>query len=262
MKRFAQKVQRLSRRAAELQQVVQGVPPRIVEIRDAVTAASTQVQKLRSDIAASVGTLRSETDAQLIATLQALDSHATVLGAAGLRLDRVEMDLGPHRRVVVRLERIEEVPTAAVQQLLAEHRDVPAVRALLTAALKAGELAAGVNLTGLVYTYLTVEIGLIPSVRIGWQAGADDAVEDQLAAPLPVAAAVGRPLTTEAGPFFAPRPPSPAGAAASVAGEFPAIAANAATGAPAANAPAPAPRSASWNASALDRFKKMPDLRR
>jgi hypothetical protein len=262
MKRFAQKVQRLSRRAAELQQVVQGVPPRIVEIRDAVTAASTQVQKLRSDIAASVGTLRSETDTQLIATLQALDGHATVLGAAGLRLDRVEMDLGPHRRVVVRLERIEEVPTAAVQQLLAEHRDVPAVRALLTAALKAGELAAGVNLTGLVYTYLTVEIGLIPSVRIGWQAGADDAVEDQLAAPLPVAATVGRSLTSEAGPFFAPRPPSPAGAAASAAGESPAAAATVATGAPAASAPAPAPRSASWNASALDRFKKMPDLRR
>lgn len=278
MKRIPEKLQRLSQRAAELRQTLQNVPPKIVAVRESVAAATAEVQKLRADVLSSVATLRAETDEQLLGTLREIDGGVEVLAEAGCRLDRVEMDLGPARRLLVHLSRTSEVAPETVRALVVAEKQ-PAVRALLTAIEKADELAARVELVHMRPAKLVVVIGLIPSVRVGWENAEHETATDTAIFGAPEAAGQesiaedDRPSETErvaeaTHSFFPPR--AAPGVQHTEAGSKPA----AAPGIPSAVthvAPAPAPvafagsrldPTANWRSGALDRFKKMPDLGR
>lgn len=265
MKKLASKVQRLSQRAAEIRQAIESVPPKISEIRETVATTTGQLQKLRSDIVSSVATLRAETDPQLLATLGEVDGMGDVLAEAGCRLKGVEMDLGPSRRLVVRLERSEDVGIARLRALLAANAHRAVTKAVLSALIQADELASNVELSQLHYATLTIEVGLIPSVRIGWQpkrpepaAPPADVVGSPVsAATTPQAAAAASPAFQQSS-FFERRPAQPVVAAAVVAADPVDTKEVASTPAPvAASAPA---ASDDWKRTALDRFKKMPDL--
>jgi len=253
MKKFTDKVQRLSQRAAALRQTIESVPPKIAEMREAFAASTGQVQKLRADLVASVSTLRAETDVQLIAHLREIDAGVEVLEEAGCRLHVVELDLGPQRRVVTRLERVDDVDADTLQALREANAQRPAIVALLSAIAKADELAATVNLDALSLRQITVEIGLIPSVRIGWQADAH-VMAAPASAPAAVAVVVPEPGEPGRSVFFERRAPAiepkvePVDAA--VPESHPTVAVPAAT--PAAD----------WRKGALDRFKQMPKLGR
>ena len=271
MKKITQRLQTLGQKATELRHVIESVPPKVVEIREAVTAATGQVQKLRADIVSSVATLRSENDTLLVTALHEIDQGTEVLAQAGVRLEGVDMDLGASRRLVVRLERVVDVDAARLQALLAANRAHPAVHALLSAVLKADELAANVELTHLDFKKLTVEVGLIPSVRIGWRTETADerphSLSRHVAQPAPTPISLP---TASTPPAVSATPVANAGfferrTAATVAAEHEAPAPTEPTAAsenasPTADATSPDAHDRSWGPSSLQRFKKMPDL--
>ena len=118
MNKLVSKVQRLNQKAANLRHVIENVPPKLGELRQTVTAAVGQVQKLRAEIVSGVSSLRSENDEQLVRRLREIDEGSEVLEEAGVRLAEVEMDLGLNRRLIVQLERFERIDPTQLRALL------------------------------------------------------------------------------------------------------------------------------------------------
>lgn len=263
MKKFIHKVQNLSQRAAELQRAVQSAPAKAAELRESVLAAAGQLQQLRADVQSSVNNLRTEGDDRLTHALREVDESHGVFAEGGYAVHEVEMELGLAQRLVVHLEKVADVPHAAIRSLLAAHDSRTTTHAILTALLKAEELADKVHLSHLTYHKLTVYAGLTPSVRLCW------GTEEELAAhpvtapsatagappPLPAASAFTQSSYFERAAPAAAAPPSPAASA-----PVPAAPAPAAKPASAAESKEPAATSGDFGRSALDRFKKMPDL--
>lgn len=275
MKRFVSKVQNLGQKASEIRDALERVPGKVADIQQAVANAAGHIQKLRADLAASVGTLRAETDAQLVETLREIDSSTELFAEAGVRLRGVDMDLGPARKLIVQLERFEAVPLHHLRALLGANGHRPVQKALLAAILQAMLLVERVNLDHLDYSRLTVEIGLIPSVKIGWREENPSTRETHPApdAVAPFAATRSEPLVSSAPIFAAKEAPSPVGAAP--AAEVISVAPTAAERTPVESAPVKSAPSVlsrpddagpllppRWGPGALDRFKQMPDPKR
>ncbi|HEY1109084.1 MAG TPA: hypothetical protein VGE76_10645 [Opitutaceae bacterium] len=271
MKTITGKVQRLAQRAAELKQLAESVPGKVAEARATLATATADVQKLRADIISSVGTLRAETDTQLITALREIDGSADVLAEAGYLLERTDLDLGPTRRVTVTLERVEDVDEIKLKHLISANAHAPTLHALLQAILKADQLTGSVDLEELNFTKLTIDVGLIPSVRVGWTTNTPRRAAFAAAAPIPPPVASTLPSAFGqggGGGFFERRDVSaatvPAQPVTLTTAAAPVVVQQAAqvvvqqvpVPAPASNVTAPT-RS---RASALDRFKKMPDL--
>ena len=275
MKKIPEKLQRLSQRAAEIRQTIESVPPIISGLRDTVATATANVQKLRADLINSVATLRAETDGQLLTTLREIDGAGEVLAEAGCRLERAELDLGPARRLVVHLERVENVDSNNLRTLLVRQTERPAVQALLRALIKADELADSVELAHLRPTQFTVEIGLIPTVRIGWSpapledeaksSAGDVPASDAQPSPRSETAASAIPVASSSqSAFFQRRTDRPGATKTDPSKE----ARRDLVGLLAAevkrrDAPVSAREQGKpddWRRTALDRFKKMPDL--
>jgi hypothetical protein len=263
MKKFSDKVHRLSQRAAEIKHAIESVPPKIAEIRDAAIAATGQVQKLRADILSGVSTLRAETDTQFITALREIDSAAEVFHEAGCELAGIDLDLGPARKIRVTLKWDDDIDANRVRALHQANATQPTVAAILAALLKADELSENVELEQLRHATITVEIGLVPSVRIGWRAKsetnelASGAFAAVVAAPMP---ATPPPTEFKSSSYFEHHDSA---AAAKPAPETRTESSPSSTLAPHAvtTAAAAQPNNrAKWQASALDRFKKMPDV--
>lgn len=265
MKTITGKVQRLAQRAAELKQLAESVPGKVAEARATLATATADVQKLRADIISSVGTLRAETDTQLITVLREIDGSADVLAEAGYLLERTDLDLGPTRRVTVTLERVEDVDEIKLKHLISANSHAPTLHALLQAILKADQLTGGVDLEELNFTKLTIDVGLIPSVRVGWTANTPRRATFSAATPIPPPVVSMLPAAFGQGGGFFERKEAAATVQAqpvtlTTATAAPVVVQQAAqvvvqqTSAPTATAPN------QNRASALDRFKKMPDL--
>lgn len=261
MKKFVQKVQDLGQKAAQFKQAIQGAPAKAAEIREAVVAAASQLHQLRSEVQTSVHNLRTEGDDRLTHALCEVDESHGVFKEAGYAVHEVEMELGLAQRLVVHLEKTADVPHAAIRSLLSANEGRQTTHAILAALLKAEELADKVDLEHLTYHKLTVYAGLTPSVRLCWGA------EEELAHPVvPVAQAASStppPLTAGSAfsqsSYFERATPAAASPAASVATKA----------APSAIPPTPpavsepkeaVPHGGDFGRSALERFKKMPDL--
>lgn len=257
MKKIAKRIDQLGQRAAAIRQAVETMPAKTAELREAVTATAGQMQQLRADLTAGVAALRPSTEADTLATLREIDLAADVLGEAGYLLGGVDYELGVVRRVRVRLVQAGAVELATLRSLLAAHAHRAVLKMLLSGIVQATELAEKVEFRQLDFAEVVVELGAGQTVRVGWRA---EPVAVPIAANPPATSEV-RPPTFSQSSFFA----------------RPAVAVEAATAATApvalatpeaakpkdlrpAGQAAPAATTPDWRVSALDRFKKMPDL--
>ncbi|HWN96016.1 MAG TPA: hypothetical protein VNT99_13345 [Methylomirabilota bacterium] len=258
MNKFVHKVQALGNKAAQIKAALESVPPRVAEVREAVAATAGQFQQLRSEVQANVTTLRTDNEGQLIETLREIDGHAATFREAGYELYDVEMELGLPQRLVVNLEKVEDVSHSKIRMLAAANQGNKATHAILTALLKAEELADGVDLTNLTYHKLIVYVGPLPVVRLCWCANTlDEAMAQTSPATMPSTAPPSSAFPTSsifgASSFFEKRPEAP------MTSTVPSIADLPATPLITPTHPTTATTDAD-RADPLARFKKMPDL--
>jgi hypothetical protein len=278
MKKVIHRIQALGDKAAQLKQVVEGAPAVASGIRDAVAVTASQLQQLRADVQAGVSGLRVEDEDRLLAALREVSASTGLFEQAGFVLSGVDVELGLLRRIIVRLDKTEEVSIARLRSLHASSAGQFTVQALLNALIKAEEMAAKVELPDLTYRQLIVDVGPAPTVRVCWRPDTLF-VEPELVTARPASAPSAAmppvlPVPTSIlgkGSFFEPRPAATASAAQTtstgaatteVAPVNPATVPLTATAPP---APAPvraggAAGSGDWRRGVLDRFKKMPDL--
>lgn len=261
MSKFIHKVQALGNKAAQIKAAIESVPPRVLEVREAMEATVGQFQQLRNDVQSSVHHLRADNEESLIESLREIDGNTATWREAGYALANVEMELGLPQRLIVHLEKIADVPHAMLRSLLAAQEGQRTTHAILAALIKAEELADRVNLAHLTYHKLMVYVGPVPTVRLCWDANAGErAVLATHAAPVamtPPATAPSFASTSMfgAGSFFEQRSaPSP-----TLAPTGPAVTTTTPTPIPSA---APPLTGDGDKVDPLARFKKMPDLSR
>ena len=109
MKKIIHKVQELGQKAAQLKQAVQNVPAQAAGIREAVLATAGQLQQLRSEVTSSVVPLRADNEERLLQMLREIDGSAETLREAGFVLENVEMEMGLAQRMIVHLEKVNDV---------------------------------------------------------------------------------------------------------------------------------------------------------
>lgn len=264
MKKFIQRVQDLSQKANQLKQAVDAAPQKAAQLRETVLMTAGQLQQMRRDVQSSVTGLKADNEGHLARALQEIHDHRSTFEKAGYMLTGVDMELSPTHRLIVHLDHVEDVIESTLRSLLSTHAGQPTVYALLDALIKADAISERVRLSELSYRGVVVHVGPTPCVRLCWQT--DDVDETVVPA---AAAPTSAPVVTTAAP-----PPLPAFGSSSFFEQRPAVASRSITEVtnesaapstpPAASIPSPAPAeqpvSVGWNASALDRFKKMPDV--
>ena len=264
MKQFISKVKNLSQKAAEIKAVMQQLPPKVAEVREAVAATTGQLQQLKSEIQFTVADLKAESADHLSQALQEINAGANVFGKAGFELCGVDLELSPVQRLLVHLTRVEDVHPSLLRSLTDANQHQRTISALLSAMLQAKQAAAAVKLEGLRYAELIVSVGPIPSVRLCWRAEAVTAAELPRTMPIvaPTAAPASEPKSVFGqSSFFEPRAAAPVRenvAAESASAMSPAAAVGAET-LKAIETPAESP-AAEEKSDPLARFKKMPDF--
>jgi len=258
MKRIVRRVQTLNERAAELTAAASQLPKRVAEMREAMTATTSQLQSLKTDIQVNVADLIIDREDDFAAALAEISSHAPVLAEAGFLLDGLDIEVSPTQRVVVQLVRIGDAEPGEIEELIQKHQGKTTLRAILSAILKASDVAASIKIDGLDYHQLLIGIGPVPIIRIGWRsataaasfapAAASTSWQPSVSKPLPGGSSFfGPPISSTSS--FAPRPEEP--------DDEPSIPVARAT--PAAVTPPPLPPPST---DPLARFKVMPDLHR
>jgi hypothetical protein len=258
MKKFAKGIQRLSQRAAEIRHAVETMPAKAAELRETVVATAGQVQQLRGELVAGAAAVRAtvEAGADPAAVLREVAECADLLAEAGFVLEGADIELAPVRRVRAHLGRTGEPSAARLRALLAANAHRPVAKALLAGIVQAHDFAEKADAGALAWTELTVDLGGAGGVRIGWRSDAPEGVSAAAGA----TGSAERPPVFSQSTFFERRPAVEAGATSApgaVASAAPAVVVRSGE-VPAASGPAAAKPAA--RASALDRFKKMPDL--
>jgi hypothetical protein len=265
MKKFISRVQNLSQRAAELKAALETAPATVSRHSATLAGAAGQFRQLRADVQETVHGLRTEGEDRLVESLREIDESVPVFRDAGYVVQDVEMELGIVQRLIVHLEKADDLPVEALRQLATAHSSRRTTTAILTALAKAEEFADRVDLVRLGYHKLTVYVGLAPSVRICWCLGEEElAVESpavQLPAPTPTPSPAPAPSAFTQTSYFERRPltaPAPVPASSG----SPSLVATTATSTPVEpEAPLPEPKpSPAAPVDPLARFKRMPDL--
>lgn len=266
MNKIAQKMQRLSQRAAQVAQAVEAMPAKAAALREKVAATVEQAQQIRTELVSGASTLRPVAETETAASLREIEAASDVLEAAGYELVGVDVEPGfggMGRRLLARLSRIDAIKPAELRELLATHKDRPVAKALLTALVQAAEIADGVEFRNLDFTEVVADVGAGRAARILWRA---EQVAPEGTFSSAVAAADSKSPTFSQSTFFA-RPAGGGGAGTAAGGVSAGIPVQAeiSSGSPAVSPKTPAAAAATatnpdWRASALDRFKKMPDL--
>lgn len=281
------KLQQLGRQAGQFRQVVESAPSHAARLREAIVLTAGQLQQLRSEIQTGIADLRADSGDQMLRSLGEIQGSTDILRQAGFELTGVDLELGltTGQRVLLQLRRVERVPQPMIRALASANPGRAALRGVLAALERASELASTTEIPGLVFQMLTVAVGPVPSLRIHWRPAGEPSP-----APSPVASPT---LNPEPLPETVPAPPllsgawtlSPQARAGSIL--EPAVATPAAEaslalptpeppptapprGSPPVPKPTPTPPPSTaskplppgWRTSALDRFKKMPDLTR
>jgi hypothetical protein len=266
MKQFISNIKNLSQKAAEIKAAMQQVPPKVAEIREAVTATAGQLQQLKSEIQYSVADLKADQEDHLSEALQEINNSQDAFEKAGFALEGVDLELSPVQRLLVHLLRVEDVHTAVLRSLVQSNQHRRTTRAILSSLLQAKQMADTVEVDGLIYNEVVVGIGPIPSVRLCWRAEQVEpapVIQSTPAIPVPPTLAASAPASPPspfgASSFFERREAKTAPVAQPIAeatissspaiGQPPIAKAEALTETPVSNDP-------------LARFKKMPDLMR
>jgi hypothetical protein len=261
MKKFISRVQDLSQKAAHLKAAAQRAPAQMRDLRESVLATAGEFQQLRSDVQSSVSGLRADSEENLVLALAELNDSIEIFAEAGYDMEGVDLELSPVQRLIVHLCKFEDVSEAGLELLLASISGRKTAHAVLASLIKAEQLADRVSLTNLIYRELTIYVGPVPTVRLCWR---PEELETETG-PAPAPAISSAPAIPQPPPlpssFFEPRPQATPAPVTPAVGIAPA-AAPAPVAAPQETA-APNPAlGGDWKRSALDRFKKMPDLNR
>lgn len=265
MKQFISNIKNLSQKAAEIKAAMQQVPPKVAEIREAVTATAGQLQQLKSEIQFSVADLKADQEDHLSEALQEINASADVFAKAGFVLSGMDLEISPVQRMLVHLAKVEEVHTSLLRSLLSSNQHRRTTRAILSSLLQAKQMAETVELGDLIYNEVVVGIGPIPSVRLCWRAEESEpaaVVQTATAIPLPPALAASAPAVPPqsafgAGSFFERRETKPVPVAS------PAVAVAKIEAAPTVAIAKPQVAAESTEPKdPLARFKKMPVLSR
>ncbi len=268
MKKILHKIQDLGQKAVQLKQAVEAVPAKAAQLRESVLMTAGQLQQLRHDVQSSVTGLRADSDDRLAQALREINDSADTFLEAGYELTGVDMDLSPVQRLIVHLEKIESVSEATLRSLLSANSGRQTIYALLAALAKADGLSEKVSLSHLSYRELIVHVGPTPSVRLCWRTEVvqESATEhDPAASPAAVPAAAPPPIPAfsqssyfeqRATPVVRPAPTP----AASEPSAPPTPHAGVAASSSVQSDPSQRPSGGDWKPSALDRFKKMPDV--
>jgi hypothetical protein len=283
MKKFIHRIQDLGQKAGQLKEAVEGVPGQAARLRDAVLVTAGQLQDMRKDVQASVAGLRAENDDRIAAALNEIQAGTDEIRKAGYELGGVEMELDPVQRLMVLLDKVADVRASELQSLLAANASRRTLHGVLSALVKAEEFAARCGLRELEYRQLRVSVGPIPSIRLIWRA---EEIETVVVPPALPASAYPKPPTPvatrpepagasapaslpapEASPFgkdsfFERRVSEPTVNAENSEVESLAPRPSEELPAPTRREPVAAPDRSDWSSSALDRFKKMPNLSR
>jgi len=188
MKQFISNIKNLSQKAAEIKAAMQQVPPKVAEIREAVTATAGQLQQLKHEIQFSVADLKADQEDHLSEALQEINNSKDVFEKAGFTLDGVDLELSPVQRLLVHLLRVEDVHASVLRSLVQSNQHRRTTRAVLSSLLQAKQMADTVEVGGLIYNEVVVGIGPIPSVRLCWRAEqAEPATVIQTAPAIPIA---------------------------------------------------------------------------
>lgn len=256
MKQFISKVKNLSRKAAEIKAAMQQVPPKVAEIREAVTATAGQLQQLKHEIQFSVADLKADQEDSLSEALLEINNSAEVFAKAGFALNGVDLELSPVQRLLVHLALVAEVHASVLRSLHQANQHRRTTRAILSALLQAQQMAETVELASLVYSEVIVGIGPTPSVRLCWLPEAAEAA----IAPAPALATPPPQMPSAFGPgsFFERREVKSAPTVASAAAQV--VPTMTAKVEPQAVQPETAATAAKTDP--LARFKKMPILTR
>lgn len=269
MRKITRRLQALADKAAQIQQAVASVPPKIMDVREAVVGTAGQLQQLRAELQGAVTGLRADTEDRLLEALRELDAGRDTLRRAGFELVGADLDLGLNRRLTAHLTWAEDISERTLREVLASCVSRPTLHALISALLQAGAIADSVTLDSLSCDGFVVHLGAAPVVRVCWRTPAEDevaapAVPTPAGQPAPVAVAAAETSAFTSTTYFEPRPRA---AAAIQAPATPGVAAMSAAAAgstvplPAAVPGAvPVPAAGDWRRGALDRFKRMPDL--
>jgi len=264
MRKIISRVRDLSQKAAQLKAAVEGVHPKIAGIRDAVAMSAGELHRLRADVQSAVSGLRIDNEDGLTVALTELNDSTGIFQEAGYTMEGVELELSPVQRLIVHLQKFDDVAEAELQRLLAATVARRTTHAVLASLIKAEQVAGRVSLTNLRYRELTIHVGPVPTVRLCWRTDDTDA---GVAALPPVHAAEPPPVPGFArSSFFESRavphsaPDAGTDTPPTVPAESPApIFAPQPAAKPAAERASPSGHE-DWRRNALDRFKKMPDL--
>lgn len=256
MKKFIHKVQELGKKAAEVKQAIHAAPGKAAEIREALTMTAGEFQQLRTDVQSNVNGLRANNEDRLLQAMREVNDNTYTFEEAGYELTGMDLDLTLAQRLAVHLQKFEDVPHVKLRALLGKE-SCETIRSILAGLLKAEESAANVEFTHLKYDGVIMHIGAIPLIRMTWRS--DTFVEQQTSAPSATKSESLMPASQASGTFFEQRaiPLSTAKTVPSLVNSSPAFSEPIGTEMVHSKE---ASTTSPWGASALDRFKKMPDL--
>lgn len=272
MKKMLRRAKELAEQADRVRELLETAPERIEQAKGIVTLTTGQLQQLRTDVQSSIAGLRADTGDAVTAAVHELNEGAPTFLRAGYAMSGVDMELGLAPRLTAHLERVEEVGIPAIRALLAPNNDRRVIHGVLSALVKAEELAASTEFDGLEYCEVSVQVGPAPTIRLRWRASAVE-VETHASTPPPIPTSALPQRTPQPTPVSVPPQPSaPAPSAFTQTSYFePRSAPAPSTRQPTEAAPAPAAVRQSepgkppapardWKRDSLERFKKMPDL--
>lgn len=201
MKKFMTKVQNIGNKAAQIQAAISSVPPKISQITESVAVTAGQLQQLRTSIQSSVTDLRVDNPDRILEALQEIHDSAGTFAEAGYDLRGVDMELSPVQRLIVHLDKIEDVAHPQIRALVSANQNKKTVHALLSSLLQAEAVADRVALSELSYRTLVVHVGPIPSVRLCWRTDEEEAPMAtaptfSVSAPQPAATSVTQPSSS------------------------------------------------------------------
>src|SRR5688572_31944813 len=124
MKQFISNIKNLSQKAAEIKAAMQQVPPKVAEIREAVASTAGQLQQLRMDVQSTVTNLKADNEHHLSQAMQEINSNLDVFVEAGFELGGMDLELSPVQRLLVHLNRLEEVQDRKSTRLNSSHSQI------------------------------------------------------------------------------------------------------------------------------------------
>ena len=265
MKKILRRAKDLADQAELVREFLETAPERIEQAKGIVTLTTSQLQQLRTDVQASIAGLRADTGDDVTAAVEELNEGSPTFIRAGYALAGVDLELGLAPRLTAPLERVSEIGLHALRAMLAPNSDRRVIHGILSALVKAEELAGTTHFEGLHYSEVSIQIGPAPTLRLRWRAAASEAQppaaslpppipgsEQRQPAPAPLAAAAPAQSAFAQTSYFEPRSaPAPAFRQQV---EAPPASVTTHLTQPVTAAVSNAKR------DSLDRFKKMPDL--